>query len=230
MHHEPQTNLETAIYKQTDRRPSSVPLLLVDDKGIPMDDHAVKTCIDYAISRSPTAVHPTTEDGDYRDPGSVHATATFPPQPGSELGLHQVQSIPVEVVYPIASNAVVKLELSLPLFVYGASPDHSIITYQADLVVAMRESDLSNLIYMAFQASVSECRFDNYDLLKEAREELDHKADLLAKAIRREPEVAFLQELADHVNTFQPSIPWPARQTKVKALNGAVAITVNPAS
>ena len=109
----------------------------------------------------PTAVHPTTEDGDYRDPGSVHATATFPPQPGSELGLHQVQSIPVEVVYPIASNAVVKLELSLPLFVYGASPDHSIITYQADLVVAMRESDLSNLIYMAFQASVSEHRFDN---------------------------------------------------------------------
>ena len=195
-----------------------------------MENHTVKTCIDYAISRCLSAVHPTTKDGDYDDPLAIHATATFPPKPDSELGLRQVRSIPVEVVYPITSNAVVKLLLSLPIIVYGESPDHSIITYQADLVVAMREADLSNMIYMVFQQSVSEHRFNNYDSLKEAHEELNHKADLMAKAIRGEPEVAFLQALTDHVNTFQTSIPWPTHRPKVTALNGAVALTVNPAS
>ena len=230
MHHEPQTTLETTIYNPPNRWPRSVPLLLVDDDDNPMEDQAVKTCIDYAISRYTTNAHPTTEDGGYNDPLAIHATVTFPPKPDSELGLRQVQSIPVEVVYPIARNAVVKLLLSPPLIVYGESPDNSIITYKADLVAAMREADLSNLIYMAFQPSMSEYRFNNDDSLKEAREELNHKADLLAKAIREEPEVAFLQALTDHVNTFQTSIPWPTHQPKITALNGAVAITVNPAS
>ena len=230
MHHEPQTILETTIYNPPDRRPNSVPLLLVDADDKPMEDHAVKTCIDYAISRSRTAVHPTTEDGGYDDPLAIHATVTFPPKPEIEPGVRPATSIPVAVTYPINSNAVVKLLLSLPLIVYGESPDHSIITYQADLVVAMQEADLSNLIYMVFQPSVSEYRSNNYDGLKEAREELNHKADLLAKAIRGETEVAFLQALTDHVNTFQTSIPWPAHQPKVTALNGAVTITVNTAS
>ena len=230
MHHEPQTMLETTIYNPPNRRSSSVPLQLVDDDDNPMENHAVKTCIDYAINRSPTPAHPTSSVVGYDDPLAVHATVKFPPKPGVELGVHPATSIQVEVVYPIARNAVVKLLLSLPIIVYGESPDHSIITYQANLVVTMREADLSNLIYIAFQPSVSEYRFNSDDSLKEAREELNHKADLLAKAIRGEPEVAFLQALTDHVNTFQTSIPWPNHRPKVTALNGSVAITVNPES
>lgn len=230
MHHEPQTMLETTIYSPTNRRPGSVPILLVDDNDNQIEDHAAKTCIDYAINRCLTPVYPTTKDGDYDDPLAIHATATFPPQPDSEIGLHQVDSIPVEVVYPIASNATVNLQLSLPLFIYGASPNNSIITYQADLVVAMQEADLSMLIYIAFQASVSEHRFDNDDSLKEARKELDYKAYLLARAIKEEPEVAFLQALTDHVNAFQTSIPWPTHKRKATARNGAVSLEVNPTS
>ena len=230
MHHEPQTSLETTIYNPPDRRPNSAPILLVDEKDSPMEDHAVKTCIDYAISRSPHNAHPTTEDWDYDDPQAIHATVTFPPKPEVERGVRPATTIPVVVTYPIASNAVVKIELSLPLMVYGPSPDHSIILYQPDLVAEMSDYDLSSLIYMAFQPSVSEYDFDTYDSLKEAREELDYKADLLAKAVKGEPEVAFLKALTDHVNAFQTSIPWPTHRRRVTAIRGTVAITVNPAS
>ena len=230
MTQEPQTTLETSIYNQSDRRPDSVPLLLIDDTDVPMDDYPVKTCIDYAISRSTKAVHPTTLDGDHDDPNATHATAAFPPRPNSERGIRPVRSIPASATYPISSNAVIKIKLALPIIVYGDTPSDALILYQPDLVSSIPEPDIADLIYMAFQRTVNEYDFHTYDELKEAQAELTYQAGLLAKAIHGEPEVAFLQALTDHVNTFQTSIPWPARQAKVTVLNGAVAITVNPAS